>query len=297
VLSNKWIFNRLPMPTGLTLLHQTTGFMFSSILLSLQEKKADKGGGKMERMMAMLPVAAANTLAMYFSNQSMKLASAPFTQTIKSIVPAMTYLIYKFYHKRTYDWQHDAALCLVCGGVFVASSADMDLNYLGLATALLASACTATNSVLSNDRLRSLSPLEAMNVMAPYSIAILAPVWYFTEVEALNKHWDDVFQPQTMLLLLAHGIWVFMLNFVSQFKNACVSPVLGTCSGNMKVVFIYIFSWLLLGTELNIYIWIGSSMTIAGGVCFGMLKEGFDIYGMITGRPTAEITIEEKKGK
>lgn len=259
----------------------------------------------MERMLAMLPVAAANTLAMYFSNQSMKLASAPFTQTIKSIVPAMTYLIYKFYHKRTYDWQHDAALCLVCGGVFVASSADMDLNLLGLATALLASACTATNSVLSNDRLRSLSPLEAMNVMAPYSIAILAPMWYMTEMEILTsgvgkdgtKYWDKVFKPDTMLLLLAHGLWVFMLNFVSQFKNACVSPVLGTCSGNMKVVFIYIFSWMLLGTELNIYIWIGSSMTIAGGVCFGLLKEGFDVFGIITGRPTAEITIEEKKGK
>jgi len=284
VLSNKWIFTMLPMPTGLTLLHQTTGFLLSSLLLSMQQKteeqqakdEADKEG-RMDRMKAMLPVAVANTLAMYFSNISMQLASAPFTQTVKSIVPALTYLIYKFYHKRTYSWEHDLALGCVCAGVFIASSADMNLNIWGLVTAILASICTASNAVLANDRSRKLSPLESMNIMAPYSIAILAPMWYMQELETLNKYWDDVFNTRTFGLLMLHGVLVFCLNFVSQFKTACVSPVLGTCSGNMKVVFIYIFSWLLLGTELNIYIWIGSSMTIAGGVAFGLLKEGFTL--------------------
>jgi len=54
----------------------------------------------MQRLITMFPVALANTGAMYFSNLSMKYASAPFTQTIKSCVPALTYLIYKLYHKR-----------------------------------------------------------------------------------------------------------------------------------------------------------------------------------------------------
>jgi len=135
------------------------------------------------RLVNMFPVALANTGAMYFSNLSMKYASAPFTQTIKSCVPALTYLIYKFYHKRTYTWQHDAALLSVCAGVLVASSADVDLNVIGLVTAILASMMTASNTVLANDRTKKLSPLEAMNVMAPYSIAMLLPVWYNTELE------------------------------------------------------------------------------------------------------------------
>ena len=98
-------------------------------------------------MLDMLPVAMANTLAMYFSNLSMKLASAPFTQTVKSVVPGMTYMIYKFYHKKSYSYEHDLALLLVCSGVIVASSAVMDLNTLGLITALLASGPTPSSTL------------------------------------------------------------------------------------------------------------------------------------------------------
>jgi len=304
VLSNKWIFTFLPMPTGLTLLHQTTGFVLSTLILALKptaeedDKGKDEKTSRMDRLVAMLPVAMANTGAMYFSNLSMKYASAPFTQTIKSIVPALTYLIYKFYHKRQYTWQHDMALILVCAGVVVASSADVDLNVMGLSTALVASVFTATNTVLANDRTKRLSPLESMNVMAPYSIAVLIPIWYSTEYDTLEKYWDQVFNPATFSMLMAHGVLVFMLNFVSQFKNAVVSPVLGTCSGNMKVVFIYIFSWMLLGTELNMYIWLGSCMTIGGGMWYGLLTEGFDMVALLTGKGAMpESGEDDKKGK
>merc|ERR1711871_1574328 len=134
----------------------------------------------------------------------------------------------------------------------------------------MACAMTASNVVLSNDRLKKLSPLEAMNVMAPYSIAILLPTWMLTEKDLLLEgadtdglpYWDKVFNVQVFSMLMLHGVLVFLLNAVSQFKNAVVSPVLGTTSGNMKVVLIHIFSWLLLGTDLNLYIWIGSSLTI-----------------------------------
>merc|ERR1711934_313186 len=155
---------------------------------------------------------------------------------------------------------------------------------MGLSTAIVASCFTATNTVLANDRTKRLSPLESMNVMAPYSIAVLIPIWYNTEYEILDKYWDQVFNPATFSMLLAHGVLVFMLNFVSQFKNAVVSPVLGTCSGNMKVVFIYIFSWMLLGTELNLYTWIGAGMTIGGGMWYGLLTEGFDMVALLTGK-------------
>ena len=97
---------------------------------------------------------------------------------------------------------------------------------------------------------------------------------------------------------MAHGVLVFGLNGVSQFKNAVVSPVMGTCSGNMKVVLIYVFSWLFLGTELNMYIWIGSSLTIGGGVWYGLLTEGFDVFGIITGTAeNEEPETENKKAK
>lgn len=280
VLSNKFIFTYLPMPTGLTLLHQTTGFVISSVLLAVRKNDPEDDSPKTvpqsrgERLVTMFPVALANTGAMYFSNLSMSYASAPFTQTIKSCVPALTYLIYKLYHKRTYTWQHDCALLSVCAGVLIASSADVTLNLMGLTTAILASMMTATNAVLGNDRTKKMSPLESMNVMAPYSIAMLLPIWYSTELETLDKYWDEVFNVKAFSLLMLHGVLVFMLNGVSQFKNAVVSPVLGTCSGNMKVVLIYVFSWMLLGTELNFYIWIGSSLTIGGGIWYGLLQEG-----------------------
>merc|ERR1711977_735145 len=195
----------------------------------------------------MLPVAMANTGAMYFSNLAMRETSAPFTQTVKSIVPAFTYIIYKYYQGRKYSREHDIALLAVFFGVVVASNADASgaSNPWGLGYALLASVCTALNAVLSNDKTKNMNPLEAMNVMAPYSIAMLLPVWYNTELEVLHKYWDQVSQPQVVIMLFLHGLWVFALNFVSQFRAAVVSPVLGTCSGNMKVVFIYIFSWML----------------------------------------------------
>jgi drug/metabolite transporter (DMT)-like permease len=286
VLSNKYIFTRLPLPTSLTLLHQTTGFVLSSLLLAMgfgsanNDKNTAPEDGRFERMKRMLPVALANTGAMYFSNLSMKYASAPFTQTIKSSVPAFTYLIYTTYWKKTYHWEHKASLLLVCAGVIVASSADVSMNVMGLSTAILASILTASNAVLAGDTGKKLSPLESMNVMAPYSIAMLLPVWWNTELVTLYEYWDQVFNPVVFPLLMAHGVLVFMLNYVSNFKTAVVSPVLGTCAGNMKVVFIYMFSWLLLGTELNFLIWIGASMTIGGGIWKGLLGEGFRLFGM-----------------
>jgi len=272
-------------------MHQTTGFVLSSIMLSMKSDPEDgqkNKDGRMARLVAMFPVALANTCAMYFSNLSMMYTSAPFTQTVKSIVPVLTYLIYKFMYSRQYSRQHDMALLCVSAGVVIASSAEVSMNVLGLATAIVASMCTAMNTVLSNDRTKKLSPLEAMNVMAPYSIAMLLPVWYNTEYDKLMTYWDQVFNVQVFTMLMLHGVVVFMLNAVSQFRNAVVSPVLGTCSGNMKVVLIYVFSWLLLDTELNIYIWIGSTLTIGGGVAYGLLNEGFDIWGILTGTAKAE---------
>ena len=82
---------------------------------------------------------------------------------------------------REYSRQHDASLTLVCAGVLVASSADLDFNIAGLTTALFASVFTASNVVLGNDRTKKLDPFEALNVMAPYSIAMLLPIWYATD--------------------------------------------------------------------------------------------------------------------
>lgn len=290
VLSNRWIFTKLPLPTSLTLLHSVTGLTVSSVMLATKPTwsklfgiessddtvAAPSNENPREKLMAFLPVAVSLTGNNYFSNLSMRFASAPFTQTIKAIVPVVTMLVYYLYAGRKYTRGHYVAMIFVVSGVFIASYAEVSLNYAGLAAALIASVFTALKVVLSNDRTKKLDPLVTVNTMAPYSIVFLLPVWYSTEMEQMAA----MEQSQLMAwvpLLLAHGILVLALNLVTFFTMAVNSPTTMTCCGNMKVMFVYVLSWMLLGTDLGFWQLVGATLTILGGLTFGLLQEGYRV--------------------
>jgi len=290
VLSNRWIFTQLPLPTSLTLLHSVTGLVVSTLLLATRPRwgkwlsmegsdDADKPPSResaFTKVAAFLPVAISLTGNNYFSNLSMRFTSAPFTQTIKAIVPVVTMLVYYLYAGRQYERSHYLAMSLVVSGVFIASAAEVSLNYLGLGAALIASVFTALKVVLSNDRTKKLDPLVTVNTMAPYSIVLLIPVFYSTELDAVLAM-DREALVTWLPLLFAHGLLVLALNLVTFFTMAVNSPTTMTCCGNMKVMFVYILSWFFLGTELGLQQLVGASLTIFGGVCFGLLQEGYRI--------------------
>jgi len=289
VLSNRWIFTHLPLPTSLTLLHSLTGLIVSTILLAtkpywrriLQLEEPDQLNGTsaatetpLLRVLSFLPVAISLTGNNYFSNLSMRYASAPFTQTIKAIVPVLTMVVYYLHGGRTYSMSHCIAMMFVVLGVFVASYGEVTLNVLGLAAALVASVFTALKVVLSNDRTKKLDPLVTVNTMAPYSIVFLIPVWYGSEMTKMIEMQEEVLR--WLPLLLAHGLLVLSLNLVTFVAMACNSPTSMTCCGNMKVMFVYILSWAFLGTDLNMFHWVGAFFTISGGICFSLLQQGID---------------------
>lgn len=153
------------------------------------------------------------------------------------------------------------------------------MNIHGLIAALIASVFTALKVVLSNDRTKKLDPLVTVNTMAPYSICILLPVWYTTEMASCQEKQSEVLA--WLPLLLGHGLLVLALNLVTFFTMAVNSPTTMTCCGNMKVMFVYILSSIFLGTELQAIQMVGAGCTIIGGVCFGLLQEGYDVLQMI----------------
>ena len=94
------------------------------------------------------------------------------------------------------------------GGVLVATATDNTLTTQAVGAGLMASACAAVKVVFANQSTKKLNPIEASNLMAPYNIAILACVFYFTELHQLPAYAHMV-TPPNACLCLAHGVLVF----------------------------------------------------------------------------------------
>merc|ERR1711871_1177521 len=226
-------------------------------------------------MSALFPVAAAVTGNNFFSNWSIQASSVATAQTVKAIVPVFTLVIYKLYHGRNYGQANYLAVGLVFGGVVVATSADSTLTAEGVMAGVLASTCAAFKVVFANKTTKSLNPVEASNSMAPYNISMLLVAFYLTEASQIPQYLNSLLTLQTLVLGLLHGILVFGLQQSGIFSTAVNSPVIQTTAGNMKLVLVYLFAWLLHGDVMGPAKLIGCLLTLVGGIWYSFLQRGF----------------------
>lgn len=281
IFTNKRIFKHFPFPTGITMMHELLGFAFTSFLLSLdssEEKTSQRKhptSTRWDRMKAILPIAAAVTGNNYFSNMAIQSSGVAAAQTVKAIVPVFTLLIYKVFHGREYGLANYLAVGCVFGGVVLATCGDTTLTVAGVSAGVMASLCSAFKVVFANATTKKLNPLEASNLMAPYNIAMLAVVFYFTELTIMHQYTEELLTPTCVGLMLMHGLLVFGLQQAGIFSTAVNSPVIQTTAGNMKLVLVYIFAWLLHGEEMGISKQVGCVLTLVGGAWYGLLHQGF----------------------
>ncbi len=101
LLTNKYIFQKLPFPTGLTILHMSIGFVLSSLYMLVanvsQTDSPTQIRGLKDRVVTIFPVAMAFAGNLYFSNLAMRWVSVPFVQMVKSMVPGFTMILYIFF--------------------------------------------------------------------------------------------------------------------------------------------------------------------------------------------------------
>jgi len=280
IFSNKIIFKYYPFPTGLTMMHELLGYAITTTILSYQAPPEDFSGAhakktRWQRMRDVLPIAAAVTGNNYFSNMAIQTSSVATAQTVKAIVPAFTLVIYKVFHSREYPAMNYMAITCVCLGVIVTTSQDSTLTVQGCCAGVMASFCAASKVVLANAQGKRLTPVEASNQMAPFNILLLACVFWWSELSLLHTYADQLFTPKNLGLALLHGLLVFGLQQAGIFSTAVNSPVIQTTAGNMKLVFVYLFCWLLYDEHLSPSKLVGCLLTLIGGLWYGLLQQGF----------------------
>jgi len=165
------------------------------------------------------------------------------------------------------------ALSAIVGGVGVASYTEVNFQLIGFAAALLASAITAIQALLSGKLLST--NLDSMNLvlyMAPLSFGMLFPISLFTEATVLRDYWETFGQYQIVLVLFASATIAFMLNVTSFLVIKHTSPLTYTVAGNFKVVVSIVISVLVFKNQITIWNGVGCVTTIIGVMWYHKIR-------------------------
>jgi drug/metabolite transporter (DMT)-like permease len=205
-------------------------------------------------------------LNIVLGNVSLKFVPVSFMQTVKSAVPAFTYVFQACLGQRVFELDLAGSLVPIVFGVMLATWTEVNFNLIGFLCALTASVTTAIQSIVSSLLLTGPLKMDSVNLvyhLAPISVLLLMPFVYWFEWQSVVER-ADILTPTLIFMLTLSSAVAFALNFSVFYAIKHSSTLTFTVAGNLKVVFVIAISVAIFRNEITIVNALGIITTIVG---------------------------------
>ncbi|EME41135.1 hypothetical protein DOTSEDRAFT_64527 [Dothistroma septosporum NZE10] len=271
-LSNKVVLQSAPYPWLLTATHATTTTVGCLILHYMGYFRWTRLRARDN--LALVAFSCLFTANIATSNLSLGLVSVPFHQVLRSTVPVVTILLYRWVYGRSYSRQTYWTMVPLIGGVGLATFGDYFFTMKGFLLTSFGVFLAAIKSVASNRLMTgslSLSALEILFRMSP-----LAAMQSFVcalasgEVHTVQRTFasGQVFTSRYMTVLACNALMAFMLNGMSFYANKVTGALTVSVCANLSQVLTILTSIVLFSVPVSPLHGVGMVIALIGAAWY-----------------------------
>ena len=268
-----------PYPVALTLYHCLFATLVTQVLMhwpQLIPLPTEWGllqvarEGKVSRhlyLTRLVPLAFFFAACLTLGNSAYKYLSVAFIQMLKSLTPVCILLVAILIGKEKPSVIQLVLVTVICVGVGLASTGELQFSALGFALQLSAILCdvcrmTIIDVLMVDVKLDSLSMLY---YLAPTSSVLIFFVFLLFEYDAATFPWSRVFfDPSFGSAVLLNGIFAILLNLTVFIAVANTSSVIIGVSGLVKDMLLVVSSVIFLGSPISTQQIIGYAISLSG---------------------------------
>jgi solute carrier family 35 protein E3 len=164
------------------------------------------------------------------------------------------------------------ALVPVCVGVILATSADLQSNFLGTVFAVLGLLSTSLYQiwVKTEQKDLALSAWQLLYLQAPVSCGVLLCLTPL--LEDLQGMVAKEYQPVTLIALAGTAVLAFLVNLSIFFVIRLSSPLSYNVLGHTKLCVILLSGFFLFGEEASDRKLFGAGLTLSGVFCYTYIQ-------------------------
>lgn len=198
-----------------------------------------------QQVSKILPLAGAFALSVAGGNLSLKYIYPSFNQMLGSVSPLITVALAVVFQRKSYNWWTWLSMPIICGGLLLCSTKEVNFHPLGAFFATGATVLRAVKSIIQGKLLGAGERLDSVSLlyyMAPWAALLLelaalcsegiAPLWLL--FSALIPSTSTRGVPQVLVLLTSGGVVAFLLNITNFLVTSYTSPVTLQVLGNVK---------------------------------------------------------------
>ena len=202
------------------------------------------------------------------------LVSVPFHQVLRSTVPVVTILIYRWVYGRSYNHQTYWTMVPLVAGVGLATFGDYFFTYSGFALTFLGVLLAAIKSIASNRLMTgtlNLSALEILYRMSPLaavqSLVCAITIGEFSNVKA-DYAGGQLFTDGFVIMLTINALMAFMLNGISFYTNKIAGALTISVCANLKQVLTILLGIIMFKVSISPVHGLGMAIALAGAAWY-----------------------------
>mmetsp|Transcript_64974 Transcript_64974/g.141618 ORF Transcript_64974/g.141618 Transcript_64974/m.141618 type:complete len:347 (+) Transcript_64974:404-1444(+) len=247
-------------PFMLTGFHMFVSWMVCSVLLRMRRVRYTVLGFR-EQVHRIAPLAMVFSGSVVMGNLSLRYIYPSFNQMLASISPLVTVLLSVVMQRRRYNAWTWASMPVICGGLCICGSTEVNYNTLGVTFVVGATTLRAAKSVMQEKLLDTregkLDPVTLLYYQAPWAGSFLVCLSFFFEGSAPGKllfNWAGDARTgvnRVLGLLVFSGLNACFLNISGFSVTAHVGAVMLQILGNVKACVAIAVSAAVLGNPVT----------------------------------------------
>jgi len=239
----------------------------------------------------LMPIAALFSTSLAMGNRAYLYSSIAFIQMVKASHAVMTYLLNTLVGAELFMWSKLQIVSLICFGVMLAVTGELDFNMVGFLCQCLSSVSECARIVLIGQLLNKsglkMDPLTAVSYYAPLCLIFLVPFAFVTEVPSDWGSFAEDFQREVGFgWLVLNGLVAFALNVCVVLLINATSPVIFILCGIMKDITIISGSVVALHQPVAVQQIVGYALAVVGIQAFNLVSRSpdeFESHGLVLG--------------
>lgn len=268
-------------PVAVTVVHMVFSWLICSVILWFRARNntPNEDGSKLlrfsfrQQLVKIAPLALVFSASVGMGNLSLKYIYPSFNQMLASVSPLITVLISIIMYRKRYNQWTWLSMPIICGGLLVCSSTEVNFNAVGVAFVVGATILRALKSVMQEKLLdpseQTLDSVSLLYYIAPWAGAILLCMSLVLEGSDPIMLLLPSQSPKTgagfvTALLMFSGINACFLNISGNLVTAYTGAVMLQILGNVKACFAIIVSTAIFQNPVTLSQACGVAMCLAG---------------------------------
>ncbi|EME38745.1 hypothetical protein DOTSEDRAFT_160388, partial [Dothistroma septosporum NZE10] len=274
-LSNKLVLQAAKYPWLLTFTHSSTTTLGCFLLQRMGYFQSIKLSSRDNITLAAFSCLFTANIAT--SNISLGVVSIPFHQVLRSTVPVVTIVIYRFVYGRHYNQQTYWTMLPLVGGVGLATFGDYYFTPRGFSLTFLGVLLAAIKSIASNRLMtgRNMSALELLYRMSPLAaVQSLTCAYVEGELGQAKGRFDtgELLTKGFLFLVITNMLMAFMLNSFSFYTNKIAGALTISVCANLKQVLTIAIGIVMFGVQVSPIHGVGMLIALVGAAWYSKVE-------------------------